>query len=164
MKSGYILNVHNGRWKIPSYSSTGREGKFDRQAPMLTLVSSLNDTCHFLEKVWEQAAPLLLDPPVSTFSESRLYQMHSTSLLYDLNIFRCQKRGVMNMNMIIDFMKSHTFPTQKSTAERRGEKWYPQRVHEILLAHFSMRATITWFCRQLGKQYPSARLTRRNVT
>jgi hypothetical protein len=35
-------------WKMPSYSSTGREGKFDHQALKLILVSSMNDICHFL--------------------------------------------------------------------------------------------------------------------
>jgi hypothetical protein len=38
-------------WKMPTYSSTGREGKLVRQALNLTLVSSLNDICHFLEKM-----------------------------------------------------------------------------------------------------------------
>jgi hypothetical protein len=33
------------------YSSTGRESKFDRQAVKLTLVRSLDDMFHFLEKV-----------------------------------------------------------------------------------------------------------------
>jgi hypothetical protein len=41
-------NVHGDYWEMPSYSSTGREGKFDRQALELTLASSLNGIYHFL--------------------------------------------------------------------------------------------------------------------
>jgi hypothetical protein len=50
-KSDQIRNVHSYHWKMPSYSSTGREGKFDRHPLKPTVVSSLNDMCHFLSKV-----------------------------------------------------------------------------------------------------------------
>jgi hypothetical protein len=43
-----ILKAHGSHWKMPSYSSTGREGKFDRQVLKMTAVSGLNDMCHFL--------------------------------------------------------------------------------------------------------------------
>jgi hypothetical protein len=46
-----ILNLDGYHWKMKSYSSTSRERKFDRQALKLTLVSSLNDMCRFLEKM-----------------------------------------------------------------------------------------------------------------
>jgi hypothetical protein len=63
MKNSEILNGHDSHWKTPSYSLTGREGKFDRQALKLTLISNLNDMCHFLEKVWEQAGATTYWPP-----------------------------------------------------------------------------------------------------
>jgi hypothetical protein len=41
-----------------SDSSTGKEGKFDRQALKLTLVSSLDGMCRFFWKVKEQAGAI----------------------------------------------------------------------------------------------------------